>query len=147
MAIRERPAGITVLVVLQVIGAVLLLISSLGLLFLSAFIAGFLPSTIPSFVPGLVSGFFSLVAGFMVIMALIGFFIAWGLWTGKGWTWIIALILAILGVIGGLLTLPIGIVTIIIQGLIIYYLTRPHVKAFFGREAPQPPTPPAAGPI
>jgi len=75
MAIRERPAGITVLVILQVIGAVLLLISSLGLLFLSAFIAGFLPSTIPSFVPGLVSGFFSLVAGFMVIMALIGFFI------------------------------------------------------------------------
>ena len=147
MAVMQRPTGITILVILEVIGGILLLIGGAGTLFLSAFITGFLPVGIPGAVTGLVYGFLTLVAGIMVIIALIDFFIAWGLWTGKGWAWIIALILAVLGAILGLLSLPGGIITLLINGLIIYYLTRAHVKAFFGRGAPTPPTPPAARPI
>jgi len=50
------------------------------LLFLCAFIAGVSPSRVCIFLLdalGLVSGFFTLVAGVMVVVALIGFFIAW----------------------------------------------------------------------
>jgi len=45
------------------------------------------------------------------------------------------MVFAILGIIIGLITLPGGIVRIILDGLIVYYLTRPYVKRFFGKEA------------
>ncbi len=146
MALKARPSEITLVVILGVIGGVLELFAGLALLFVSAFLIGFLPTGVP-FVPGLVFGFLTLIAGLLVVIAVIDFLAAWGLWTSRRWAWIVALVLAVLRVIGGLAALPMGIIGIIVQGLVIYFLTRPHVRAFFGREAPPTPTPPAEGPI
>jgi hypothetical protein len=61
--------------------------------------------------------------------------------------------LSIVGIITGLISLAAGtagsIVGLILQVLILYYLTRPHVKAFFGKGTmvpaqPVPPVPPTA---
>jgi len=71
-----------------------------------------------------------------VILALIGtvnFVIAYGYWNGRGWAWIVGLAFAALGIIIGLITLPGGLIRIVLDVLIIYYLTRPHVKIFFGK--------------
>jgi uncharacterized membrane protein (DUF2068 family) len=96
----------------------------------------------------IIAGIISLVGGLILLIVLVGFIflalgiaylvMAYGLWKGKGWAWSISLILAGIGVIMGIVyiiqdNLAGGIVSIIINGVIIYYLFRPNVKAFFGR--------------
>ena len=71
-----------------------------------------------------------------------------------GWAWILSLVLAGLGILFSLISLVFrggvwGLVTLIIDAIIVYYLTRPNVRAFFG-EAPRPaitaPPPPVQPP-
>jgi hypothetical protein len=72
--------------------------------------------------------------------------IAWGLWKGKNWARILYLISLVLGVVAGILTVfsPTifhiassfsldftGVVPIIIDGVLIWYMFRPNVKTFF----------------
>lgn len=133
MQARTRPTGVTILAILEIIGSVLLLLGAAAFFALGALAGAALDGD-------LVGGFFgalgAAIGGVLVVMALIGFLLAYGFWTGKGWAWILGLIFSIIGILLGLVTIignPSSIITIIINGLIIYYLTRPHVKAWFGR--------------
>jgi len=96
----------------------------------------------------IVAGLISIVGGLILLIVLVGFVflalgiaylvMAYGLWKGKGWAWTISLILSVIGIIMGIVyitqdNLGGGIASIIINGLIIYYLNRPNVKAFFGK--------------
>jgi uncharacterized membrane protein (DUF2068 family) len=59
---------------------------------------------------------------------------AYGLWNGKRWAWTITLIISGIGIILGIASIAVGnVFQIIINGVIIYYLYRPNVKAFFGK--------------
>ena len=58
-------------------------------------------------------------------------FVGWGFWKGAGWAWTSGVILEILGVIGGIITVPYGLIIVLICGLILYYLFKPNVKAWF----------------
>ncbi len=71
-------------------------------------------------------------ATFFVAYGVAALIVSYGLWTGKSWAWWIYIIMLILGILSSLLSLPHGIVGIVINGLIIYYMTRPHVKQYFG---------------
>jgi hypothetical protein len=65
------------------------------------------------------------------------FVLAWGLFKGKGWAWIITVILAIITIVFGIFALVgggfVNIINMIIGGVILYYLYRPNVKAYFGK--------------
>lgn len=112
---KERPTGITILAVLYAIQGILYL--SIPAM-LSAIFADFL--ALPGFLEaGLVCW------GIFGIVALICFLIAWGLWSAKGWARILAIIFAILG----LFNFPIGT---IISIVILIYLFKDEVKAYFG---------------
>jgi hypothetical protein len=93
----------------------------------------------------------------IAILGILSLVTAYGFWTGEGWAWTLGLILAVIGLSLGILDLLFffivllegiivgiiyGIIPIIIYGIIIYYLTRPHVKAFFGKAPSPPPSPP-----
>jgi len=71
----------------------------------------------------------------MMIIGVINFIIAYGFWNGRGWAWTLGLIFSVLSIIIGIISLPGGIPGIIIYALVLYYLTRPYVKRFFGKEA------------
>jgi uncharacterized membrane protein len=62
---------------------------------------------------------------------------AYGLWKGKRWAWTLTLILSGIGIIVGIGSIVVGnlgsIFHIIINAIIIYYLYRPNVKAFFNK--------------
>jgi uncharacterized membrane protein (DUF2068 family) len=72
-----------------------------------------------------------------IILGIAWFVLAWGLWTGKGWAWIITLILAVISAVFNvieIITLNVGSVfSLIVNIIIIYYLYRPNVRAYFGR--------------
>lgn len=110
----ERPTGVTILAVLYAIqGIMYLAVPAL----LSAIFGAFM--ALPGF----------LEAGIICwtifgIIALICFVIAYGLWIGKNWARILAIIFAILG----LFNFPIGT---IISIIILIYLFKDDVKMYF----------------
>jgi lysylphosphatidylglycerol synthetase-like protein (DUF2156 family) len=81
----------------------------------------------------------------MVIIGIIYLIVSYGLLKGKGWAWTITIIVMIIGIViqiisaisTGLLTSSLTsavathIIGIIISGIIIFYLYRPHVRAYF----------------
>lgn len=140
----ERPLGITILAILAGLGGIgfLLLAAMVGALSAMIGMLG-MGAEVPFL--GIIAGFVMIFMGIFIILAVLYFAVAYGLWTGKGWAWTLSIILFVLDIILGLAMLPGGIVTIIIAVLIIWYLTRPHVKEFFGKApatAPPPPPPP-----
>jgi hypothetical protein len=74
----------------------------------------------------------------LVAIAIVSFVVAYGLLKGKGWAWTVSIILSIISIVWNVITLVTaanygGIISIIISGIILYYLFRPHVKAYFGK--------------
>ena len=109
---KQRPLGVTLIAILTAIG---------GLIFLA-------------------SGLFLLIIGIGIILLALGIaylVMAYGLWIGRGWAWTITLILSAIGIVVAIVSIaadPIGaIIRIIIPGVVIYYLYRPNVKAYFGK--------------
>jgi len=74
-----------------------------------------------------------LIEGILVLQGIVLFVLAYGFLGGKGWGWTLGLIFGIWDIVMGLILLPAGIIRIIYGAIIIYYLTRSHVKAFFGK--------------
>jgi uncharacterized membrane protein (DUF2068 family) len=139
MARTARPGGVAVLAVLVALYGILALVVALVLGVLAETITEFVESAIIDYGGALipdVAGFveamllvIAVVAGVVGILALID---AYGLWVGAGWAWWLTIILSALGIISGIVSLPGGIITIIINALIMYYFTRSYVKEFFG---------------
>jgi outer membrane protein assembly factor BamB len=123
-----RPSGVTVLVVLEILVGLVLLGGGAIFAFLSSWIgeSPFIPSEFNIPIAAMSWGIF-------VVAGLVSFIEVFGMWRGSRWAWILGLILAGLGIILGITSLPTGIVYIAIQANVIYYLTRPHVRQFLGR--------------
>jgi len=71
-------------------------------------------------------GFGTLIIGIFALIVAVAFL--------NGWTiaWYLGILLHGIDLILSILMFPAGIITLLISALIIYYLFRPHVKAFFG---------------
>jgi hypothetical protein len=92
------------------------------------------PMAVQSFLSGLGIAF----GAVLVAIAIVSFVVAYGLLKGKGWAWTVSIILSIISIVWNAITLVTaanygGIISIIISGIILYYLFRPHVKAYFGK--------------
>jgi len=77
----------------------------------------------------------------LVILAVIDFILAYGLWTGRRWAWIASLAFAVLGIVITVLSLfgrpGLGaIFALILYLLVIYYLMQPRVHAFLVKRSP-----------
>ena len=149
---KERPDGITVIAILIIIGGIFLLIGGTSLLGLGAVLSTASEDIIQS--NGISSdltqlaslGTIPIVLGaVMLILGIAYLIVSYGLLKGKAWAWIITIIVTIIGlivqiisaIIAGSITssalygLASHIVGMIISGAIIYYMFRPHVKAFY----------------
>jgi len=132
----ERPTGITILAVLQVLGGLAFLGFGALLMVVSGFIgsAAFfenMPVT-PRLVGGLAAGVLGIIT---IFLGLLSFAVSYGYWYGLKWAWALGMGISIISL---LISLVSGnVLGIFIDALIIYYLTRPYVKSFFGRETRQ----------
>jgi len=126
---RVRPTGVTILAVLEFLIGFFSLLGGLVAVAGAAFVG--LVGVAALAVVALALGVF------LVIIGIFSLLIGYGLWTGKSWAWTVGVIFSILGIIGGIISLATGntgsIVGLILQVLIIYYLTRPYVKTYFGK--------------
>jgi uncharacterized protein YhhL (DUF1145 family) len=132
----NRPVGVTIIAVLQLIGAILVLIGSLGILIFKDAIGQELAQA-----PALSqdSSFITGFGVFLLGLAIVGFFLAYGLYHLKGWAWLTTLILQSLGILSNLTTLftdgpnqGIAVFQIVVSSVVVYYLLRSEVKRAFG---------------
>lgn len=97
------------------------------------------PPGVPPMVSQYLLGGIGIAFGIVLLaIAIVSFVVAYGLLKGKGWAWTVSIILSIISIVWNAITLVTaanygGIISIIISGIILYYLFRPHVKAYFGK--------------
>jgi len=144
----ERPLGITILAVLGIIGGILAFIGGITMAVASTMVNN--PDIRDMIRDAMISAGITdvdavleilatvlIVAGaIIVIMGLVGIVISWGFWTGKQWAWIVGVIFYIVGtvisVVGMVWSLT-NVIGVIIGVVILYYLFRSNVKAWFGK--------------
>lgn len=133
---NQRPTGVTILAVLQILGGILSLVAGVGGLFFGGLIvaaggqageaAAVGPILVGSAIAAVISGIIGLVAGFGLLML-------------KSWGWTLAIVFSALNILNNLVALVQGrnvagaIIGIVISGLILYYLNQHNVKRAFGK--------------
>ena len=125
---RVRPAGVSILAVLQMLGGVLIFLVGIAAVSVSG-----MTSTFGDYGYGYLAGAMGAIGGVILVVGLIGIGLGYGLWKGKKWAWTATLVFSMLGILASLVTLPAGVVSLLIEAVILYYLTRPQVKLYFGK--------------
>ncbi len=119
---KKRPTVVTILVLIVAIGSIIPILAGVMMLTGGAYEGYFMQELLSQILPT-----------YYVLIGVIGLVVAWGLWIGKGWAWILALIIFIIGIIMDLATLPTGIVGVVIDAIVLYLLMRPDTRKFCGK--------------
>ena len=137
--LREKPAGVDLLGIIMIISGLFAFFTGLDSIGFAAFLATVLP--INTAIPGIVdatAGYLAFWGSILFVLGIASFIVAFGLFNGKSWAWSGAMALAIIGIIIPVMNIIVGywpsIFTILFSGLVIYYLTREEVRAYFGRQ-------------
>ena len=157
----NRPTGVTIIAILAIISGILLLFGGLSLIGTGAlFSIG--PADSSNNPNGLESmgsffGMAFLLLGAILLAIGIGYLVmSYGLLKGKGWAWTITIILTVISIVIQIVSgitnslivasisnevtsimsgLLVQIIGISIDIIILWYLYRSHVKAFFGKSS------------
>jgi hypothetical protein len=136
--VTERPLGVTVLGILSLVSGLFSVLKGLAWLGFGGILAGaaFFANPVAGAMVGGVAIFFGAIA---LLTGAFALFTAWGAFNLKGWAWSLGvvthggiLLWSFLAAIGPS-TLRERSGAIIVSGLILFYLTRPAVKAAFGK--------------
>ena len=128
----QRPTGITIISILMIIGGLILLFTGIAPLFIGPLIS--IDSNYQSS-----AGFLITIGGLTLVgLGIASLVVSWGLLKGKGWARTITLIISIIAIIFAIISLIssedlVHIISIIIYGIIIYYMFTDKVKLFFGK--------------
>lgn len=138
---KSRPTGVTIIAILNIIGGIVMLIAGTALIAVGALLPdildeGFDPSM--SGIPAEFAGALGVAMGAVIVaLAIFSFIVAFGMLKGMGWAWTLTIVLSIISIALNAISLASanfgGIINIVISGIVLYYLYRPHVKAYFGK--------------
>ena len=145
----QRPTGVTVIAVLDFIGAFFCVIGATVAFFFGTMLASFIGAAANAngtVAPGagLMAGIGAIFGAIFLAGAVLLIFVALGLIKLKNWARVTAIVLAILGLLGSIRNLAMGfhgsgmVMTIIFLAYyiwVVWYLLQPNVKAAFGQIA------------
>lgn len=152
----KRPIGITIIAILLIISGILFLVEGIGFVVIAPLLNQLeisdttnsegnitinvngtdivLPN---SSVFVLLGRYIGLIGGVLIGISIASFLVAWGLFKGKGWAWVFTMTITTISIaLNGLIIVVgdiSGIIGMIIDAVIIYYLYRPNVRSYFGR--------------
>ncbi len=158
--IRHRPTGVTILGVLFVIAGAFALLGGIATLVAIPFVSNVNPNVIgnelqlngqqplltPSEQTALAQGsgsILTVLGAVLIPLGIASLVVAYGLFKGKSWAWLVAVALSIIGLVVNvisLVTANIGAITgalvgIAINAIVLYYLSRRNVRQYFGKVA------------
>jgi len=149
---KERPLGVTILAVLQYIGAALSLLGAAVLFILFMMVQNnpqvlsMLAQQVPELTPDVLEIIPLMLVVFTIILTLLAilyFFIARGFWKGRNWARLLVIIMLIIGAVGSIFDIiklqnvsavVSAIIGLIIQAGLVWYLMRPHVVIYFRKK-------------
>ncbi len=127
---QTRPMGVTILAILALIGGVAGLFGGLTVTVLGGVV---------STVSGSLGGIVVILGILLLALSVVELAVAYGFWTLKPWAWqlgfvleVAAVALAVLQVLFGGLSFANVVVTIVVAGIVLYYLNTPDVRKAFG---------------
>jgi hypothetical protein len=123
MSEKKRPTLVKILVLIMIIGSIIPILAGAMMLTGGMALEGY-------FMQELLS---QILPTYYVVVGVIGLLLAWGIWIGRGWAWTVAIIVFIIGLITDLVTLPSGIVGVVIDVIVLYLLLRPDTRRFCGK--------------
>jgi hypothetical protein len=145
----SRPTGVTILGVLAILGGIALLVGGIALIGLGLVIGTYAGSAftnalsnagysgLASISAGTLAVFLLALGAIVLVLGILYFAVGVGYFGGKGWAWTLGIIVTVISIIIDGVQIAFGAVSnlfgLVIGLIIIYYLTRPHVKAFFGK--------------
>jgi uncharacterized membrane protein (DUF2068 family) len=159
--IRYRPTGVTILGILFVIAGAFALLGGIATLVAIPFVANVNPNVIgnnelqlngqqplltPSEQTALTQGsgsIFTVLGALLIPLGIASLVVAYGLFKGKSWAWLVAVVLSTIGLVVNvisLVTANMGAITgalvgIAINAIVLYYLSRRNVRQYFGKVA------------
>ena len=111
---KPRPTGVTLLAILAILAGVFSL--AFGVLLLTA--------NAPA-------------SALLLVNGIVDFVLAIGYLGGSGWAWLLGIVFGAINIVGSIVEIVAGlsnnILGIIFSIVTIYYLTRLHIKVFFGK--------------
>ena len=133
MSTPTRSFSVTVLVTLQILVGVLTLLGGVAALFVRML----LPEAFPQIRPIPMTLFTTGVV--FTVLAVLDFAIAYGLWVGKKWAWVLSLVFSAFGIITAIFSLFLRprmgeFLALVIDLAIVFYLIQPRVQAYFERK-------------
>jgi len=147
-----RPTGVTILAVLSIIAAIAFLLGGAVLIGLGLVIGTYAASQVTSSLAtagfsglaslgaGTIAAIITAIGAIALILGILYLAVGVGFLGGKGWAWTLGMIVSIIGIVLDVVQIGFGaysnVLGLIIGIIIVYYLTRPHVKAFFGKGSP-----------
>jgi hypothetical protein len=133
VTLNQRPTGITILAVLAIIAGGLLILGGLAAVAGGAILGAVTGS-------GFLAGYIGLIGIAILALGAVYIAAAYGLWNLRPWAWQLTLIAASLSIAlqvlqfaGGIGDVTSVVLSVGINGVVIYYLLQPEVKAAFGR--------------
>jgi hypothetical protein len=147
----SRPAGVIVVAILNIIGGFIMLIIGPPLAFAGTIIPFVVQSSpeqqqqsmtsgdadLSQVSPLLVGAGILALGWILMAIGIFSFIVAYGLLKGRSSAWKLTVILSTISIAVNAVSIvtdnTIGIVNIIISGIILYYLYRPHVRAYFAK--------------
>ena len=140
-----RPVGVTILAILNFIGAAFCLLGGIGMILGGGFIATMLSQQGQGSAgaAGILAGLGAAAGVFIIIIGGVSAFVGFGLWKLKNWARIVSIILIginaafqLLGILGtlthfNLFALIWGVFWVAVDAFVIWYLLKPEVKAAF----------------
>lgn len=123
MFMVQRPTFLSIICILMALYGIFVLIAGVALTaFGFTIAAAFSIGSIP--VIGIGVGF--------IVLGLLTLLVVFLLWSGSSIGWYLAVVYLVINAIFGILSLPVGILSLLITILLIWYFFRPNVKDFFG---------------
>ncbi len=130
----SRPLGVTIIAILAILGGIAGLLSGVLIVGFSALFASSFGAA-----GTVLAGLGTIIGVAFIVVSLIWLAAGAGLLNGKSWAWTLEMLVNILLLIGALALTALrnysSITGVVIPGLMIWYLTRTRVKAFFGKAA------------
>jgi len=139
-----RPVGVTILAILNFIGAAFCVLGGIAMILGGGFIATMLSQGQGSAgAAGILAGLGAAAGVFIIIIGGVSALLGYGLWKVKGWARIVSIVLwaingvfQLLGILGtlahfNLFALVWGAFWIAVDAFVIWYLLKPEVKAAF----------------
>jgi hypothetical protein len=126
----QRPTGVTILAILAAIGGVVAILGGIVLLGVGNGISDTL-------IPGM-GGLLAVLGLLTILVGIAELALAYGAWTLKPWAWMLGIIVEVANIVVAILqfrsaTASSTLISIVIAGIILYYLYQPHVRRAFGQ--------------